>query len=372
MSQPTLRASGTTDGRIRGGRTSKASTVGTPAANAAAAAISDSDLERALPPRPIDRSTLERQLDELEQLGPYRILGLLGQGTMGKVFLAEDQSRHRVALKVCPGKAVAGKRTYRLEQFLREGRSMARVDHQHVVQTYDVGEDRGFHYIAMELLEGDDLQAMVRNRGPFRYDRACQLVSEAAGALDVMHILGVIHRDIKPENLMLCREGRCKVVDFGLAMETKDSFELPGAIGTAHYIAPEITQGKEAVQASDVYSLAATLFFLITGRPPFTGNSQREVIRQHNQTPPPDVRRFAPGAPAGLAKVISRGLAKHPVDRYEDATQFAKALEPYLVHMPETIASRHAQAKRAVPTHKGFLNSVLASLKQAFRSRFAR
>lgn len=329
-------------------------------------------LDHILPKPAYDRSAIEQQLDELEQLGPFRILGLLGKGSMGKVFLAEDQAGHRVALKVCPSKEVAGKRTYRLEQFLREGRSMARVAHEHVVQTYEMGEDRGFHYIAMELLEGDDLSLMVKNRGPFRYDRACQLIFEAAGALDMMHILGVIHRDIKPSNLMLCREGRCKIVDFGLAMETNDGFELPGkAVGSTHYIAPEVTQGQDASHASDVYSLAGTLFFLITGRPPFTGKTQREVIRKHNDEKAPDVRTINPNVPAGLAQVIARGLAKNPADRYEDATQFAKALEPFLVHVPEGVAKREAQAKARGKVHveTSVVKAFLENVKQEVKSR---
>ncbi len=208
-----------------------------------------------------------------------------------------------------------GDRTIGLEQFVREARSAASIEHPGVVQVYEVNQTSDVFYIAMELLEGGSLRDLVKASGPMDVVRACQLGAEAAEALGHAHKLGIIHRDIKPSNLMLSRGGRCKLTDFGLARidDPNDSFYLgTEAVGTPLYIAPEIVRGKPAEPLSDVYSLAATVCYLLSGRPPYDGGTAKEILDQHVSAPIPDLRERVPDLPAGLGEIIQKGLAKRP------------------------------------------------------------
>ena len=230
----------------------------------------------------------------------FKLLGLLGRGAYGRVFLAEDTDLgRRVALKVVTADAAAksvrrnskagtdtagdfGREA--VAQMVREARAAARLDHPGVLTIFEVGTlpnlgsgGAGGGYIAMELAEGGTLQELVDAAGPMDARRACTLVADAADALQYAHELGVLHRDVKPANLMLSRGGRCKIGDFGLAY--LDDAALPEddagrggrsrVVGTAAYVAPEVVLGNPADAASDQYSLAASLFTLLAGRPPY-------------------------------------------------------------------------------------------------------
>lgn len=255
---------------------------------------------------------------------------------MGKVFRATDVQLHRdVALKVLPTHK-NGKRTFLQEQFVREARAAANLDHPHIVRVFEINEEKAYIYIAMELLEGGDLGSLVDASGPMDVPRACQLIAESAEALAAAHAVGVVHRDIKPANLMLSRHGRCKLVDFGLADlgDASDGFRLPGkAIGTAHYMSPEVVDGDPATPLSDQYSLACTLWHLLIGKPPFAGTTVRGVLLNHLHAAPPDLRELRPDLPESLIKAIERAMAKPPGDRFENVGTFAKALRLHTVPM---------------------------------------
>ncbi len=265
-------------------------------------------------------------------LGRFRLLSILGQGAMGKVVRAEDtQLKRHVALKCLPRQK--GPATYRVEQFVREGRSAATLEHPSIVQIYEVGEAAGHHYIAMELIEGGDLSALIKACGPFDLHRACQLTAEAAEGLAYAAQMGIVHRDIKPQNLMLTRSGRCKITDFGLAQidDPTDGFAMPnGAVGTPAYMAPEVIQRLPATAKSDVYSLGSVLFFLLTGRPPFASRNRAELLRMQVESPVPNLAELRPDLPESLVKVLSRVLSKNPDER-PTADTFAKQLRAHTI-----------------------------------------
>jgi serine/threonine protein kinase len=271
-----------------------------------------------------------------KRFGRYKLLSLLGVGSMGRVFLGEDVNlKRRVALKVLPRKLTEGlDANQSKELFIREARSAARLEHANVVGIYEVDQVQGMYYIAMELIEGGNLQDLVTAGGPMDVGPACQLIAEAADALEYAHRIGVVHRDIKPSNLMLTRDGRCKVTDFGLARldDPADGFRLSTeVVGTPKYIAPEVASGTPAGPASDQYSLMASLWFLLTGRPIYDGGSRREICLQHVNDPLPDIRQLRGDLPAELTAVFAKGLAKDPAQRYGSCSQLAKVLRRFVI-----------------------------------------
>ncbi|QOV89800.1 serine/threonine-protein kinase [Humisphaera borealis] len=273
-----------------------------------------------------------------KRIGRFRLIGVIGKGAMGKVFRAEDIQLHRlVALKVISSRS-SRKRTaaQKHEQFMREGRSSAKLDHPNIVSVYEVSSAADLHYIAMELIEGGNLKDLVTAAGPLDVQRACQLAADAADGLQHAHEQGVIHRDIKPANLMLTRSGRCKLGDFGLARLddlTDDGTGLSAAVGTPLFVAPEVALGHEATALSDIYSLGATIYFLLTGKPPFPGEQSQEVLKRHVEELPPDIRSIRPEIPESLALAIWRALAKEPTARFESAGHFARALRLHVIQV---------------------------------------
>ncbi len=269
------------------------------------------------------------------RVGRFKLMALIGQGSMGRVFRAEDTNLNRqVALKILPSRMRLGKREVTIEQFIREARSASMLEHPNVVQVYEVNQSSTIWYIAMELLEGGNLHDLVKANGPMEISRACQLAAEAAEALDYAHRNAIIHRDIKPSNLMLTRSGRCKLTDFGLVRidDPNDTFHLATeAVGTPLYLAPEIARGLPASGATDIYGLGCTLYYLLTGRHPFFGKTHQDVIKMHLSEPPPDLCDARPDLPTTLSQAIRTAMAKKPKERFESAGQFAKVLRVHTI-----------------------------------------
>jgi len=298
-----------------------------------AADVADTGDDRAAKPTPLPGRSWAGK-----RFGRFKIVQLIGKGAMGSVFRAEDiRLKRHVALKVLPKPDPDnGDDAYKAEQFIREARSAARLDHPHIVRIYEVDEYKGWLYIAMELIEGGNLHALVKTTGPLDASKACALGAEAAEALHDAHKMGVLHRDIKPANLMLTRDGRCKLTDFGLARleDPEDGFDMPTqAIGTPSFVAPETTVGQPATAQTEVYSLGATLFFLLTGRPVFPGKTVKDVVRHHRKTPAPRLDEVNPDLPADLADDIAKALAKKADDRFESCHQFAMVLRRHTVQV---------------------------------------
>jgi hypothetical protein len=256
-------------------------------------------------------------------LAHFRIDGLLGKGGMGEVYRATDLALDRpVALKTVP--ATVAQDPARRERLFREARAQARLQHPNVCHIYYVGEQDGVLFFAMELVAGESLAERVA-RGPVPPVEAIELVRQAALGLREAQRHGFTHRDVKPSNLMCDREGRVKVVDFGLVTRghvlpldaIAASSTETGAVGTPLYMAPEQASGEADLRA-DIYALGATLHHLISGRPPFAGASLDELATQHRSEPRPKLQ--APGVRprvlSALDAVIARMMAKAPEDRY--------------------------------------------------------
>ncbi len=252
-------------------------------------------------------------------LGHFKLLRLVGEGKMGRVIQARDVNLQRiVALKVLCKRLPGIAASKRVDQFFREARSAAQIDHPNVVHIYEINQHDGWWYIAMEMLEGGNLAQAIKAAGPLSAQKACAVIADAASALAVAHEMGILHRDIKPTNLMLTRQGRCKVTDFGLVHmdDPNDPFQFTHkAVGSPLFMAPEMILKREQTPAIDVYSLGATLFSALTGRAPYSGQTLEEVLKKHVKAPVPELRTHLPTCSQSLATLVSRCLAKSPGER---------------------------------------------------------
>jgi serine/threonine-protein kinase len=209
-----------------------------------------------------------------QSLGGYELIRKLGEGGMGATYLARQVSMDRlVALKVLK-KGLAKKAGF-VERFVREAHLAGRLSHANIVQALDVGEAGGFHYLAMDYVEGQTASALIPSGGAMPEAQALDIALQVARALEAAHRQGIVHRDVKPENILVTAEGIAKLCDFGLAREAEGESGLTQtgtALGTPHYIAPEQARGEGGVDVrADIYSLGATLYHLVTGRTPFEG-----------------------------------------------------------------------------------------------------
>jgi serine/threonine protein kinase len=256
-------------------------------------------------------------------LGPYQIVMPIGRGGMGTVYLARDNRVPRLlALKVLPpNRAKAEERL--LARFRREMDISRRVAHPNLTQTYDVGEAEGVYYIAMEYIAGQSLFRLVSTYGPLPVGRAARLFAQVAAGLEHAHDQGLIHRDLKPSNILITPRDQVKVLDLGLALiegEVVEDHKVVGGkgyvVGSMDYIAPEQTEDAAAVgPRGDLYALGCTLYFALTGQPPFPGGDTMSKIRRHRKESPPPLAELNPLIPAGFAAVVQPLLAKQPEDR---------------------------------------------------------
>jgi ABC-type transport system substrate-binding protein/tRNA A-37 threonylcarbamoyl transferase component Bud32/streptogramin lyase len=254
-------------------------------------------------------------------VGGFRVVSLIGEGAMGKVYLAEGvEVQHRVALKLLSPELANDERFRR--RFLRESQLAASLDHPHIVRTLAAGEDDGLLYLAMAYVEGSDLRELLRNEGKLEPERALHLVSQAADALDAAHAAGLVHRDVKPANILVteAREGEhVYVCDFGLARHVSSVSSLTserGFIGTVDYVSPEQIEGGPVDDRADVYSLGCVLFECIAGVRPFDRESELAVIFAHLNTSPPLLTDLRPELPEVFNVVFATALAKAPGDRF--------------------------------------------------------
>ncbi len=263
-------------------------------------------------------------------LGDYRVLRELGRGGMGVVYEAEqiETGRH-VALKLLPPRVQGSPET--VERFLREGRLAASLSHPRSTFIYAAGEVDGKFYIAMELMPGGTVKDVVDREGPLPVGRAVDYVLDAIDGLEAAHAVGVIHRDVKPSNCFLDADGRVKVGDYGLSKSLAPGAELTrtGAfLGTPLFAAPEQIRGEAVDARTDIYALGATLYFLLTGRGPFTGNAA-QVIAKISSDAPPLLRTLRPDLPRDLERLVARSLEKDPERRFADADELRRALAPF-------------------------------------------
>jgi serine/threonine protein kinase len=266
-----------------------------------------------------------------ERIGGMRILSELGAGGMGRVYACHDEGLDRtVAVKTLLPEVLA--QPGMKDRFVREARALARVRSNHVVAVFQVGEEDGVPFMVMEYLEGDDLDGVLKEGGPLDEKRAVDFTLQAIDGLAAAQAAGIIHRDVKPANLYIADEndGTVKLTDFGLARPMDGSADLTQAglvVGSPHYLAPELARGKTATVQSDIYALGATLFEMLSGKPPFTGNTPLEVLTSHLTKPLPELS--APVSPQ-LRETVRAMLAKEAQGRPDSYESLAMRLKDAL------------------------------------------
>jgi serine/threonine kinase PknH len=260
------------------------------------------------------------------KFGPYYLKRLIGAGGFGEVYEAEDTVKDRiVALKLLP-EAMSKDDVFR-KRMKREAHAAGRLQEPHVVPIHDYGEIDGLLYVDMRLIDGADLHSVLADQGPLDPARAVAIVRQVAAALDAAHEIGVMHRDVKPENILITRDDFAYLVDFGLATAASDErlTQMGTMVGTFSYMAPERFRNKEVTNRSDVYSLACVLHECLTGSRPFKSDSLSSLITDHLTAPAPRPSQIRPGVPIGLDRVIARGMAKQPEDRFATSGDLALA-----------------------------------------------
>ncbi|MEM6755597.1 MAG: serine/threonine-protein kinase [Planctomycetota bacterium] len=255
-------------------------------------------------------------------VGKYSVRLLLGRGGMGAVYEALDTALQRhVALKVLPSAFTQNRQA--LQRFIREAQLAAKLNHPNVVTVYDVGDDHGTYFIAMELVRGKSADDLIRSGVKLHHTQATRMTAYACKALSVAHAQGLIHRDIKPANLLVAHDKTVKLADFGLAKlhaaadHTLTSKDV--VLGTPKYMSPEQCQNEPIDARSDIYSLGATYFALLTGKAPYDDGSTMQILFAHCSKPVPDPRELAPHVPEACVAVVQKAMAKNPADRYASA-----------------------------------------------------
>jgi serine/threonine-protein kinase len=302
-----------------------------------------------------------RQLADMERSGQqipgYKLLGKLGSGAMATVYKARQLSLDRlVAIKVLPRKFTQSPQF--IERFYAEGRAAAQLNHPNIVQAYDVGKAGDYHYFVMEYVDGRTVYDDIIKHKRYNEDDAIDIMIQIAEALQHAHDRGLIHRDVKPKNIMLTREGVAKLADMGLARALTDKeaaeAERGKAFGTPYYISPEQIRGELRIgPQTDIYSLGATFYHMVTGNVPFDGKNPSDVMHKHlkNELVPPD--HVNPKLSARVAEVIEMMMAKDPRKRYQSCRDLLVDL-------------RAIRAKKDPPiAHKDIAVTDLASLAQA-------
>ena len=272
------------------------------------------------------------------RLGPYEIIGLIGEGGMGQVYRATDTRLDRiVAIKMLPASLAAD--PVRRERFEREARSVSRLEHPHICPLYDVGEHEGHLYIVMQFLDGETLAERIA-RGPLSIVHTLEFGIQIAEALAAAHRAGIVHRDLKPGNVMLTRAG-ARLLDFGLARpvttqnpdrppplaDRTETLTTEGTVlGTLHYMAPEQLDGREVDTRADVFAFGAVLFEMVTGLKAFDGESPARVMSAILRDEPARVSTLVPITPAGLDALIHACMAKDPNERWQELSDVARQL----------------------------------------------
>ncbi|MCZ7645352.1 MAG: serine/threonine protein kinase [Planctomycetota bacterium] len=266
----------------------------------------------------------------------FEILSRLGHGAMGAVYKARQISMDRiVALKILPPK-LARDLTFR-ERFFREARASGRLDHLHIVHGIDVGEHQGVTYFAMEFVDGNTVKSELQAKGRLPWREAVDICRQVANALGyAWKAQGLVHRDIKPDNMMLTRDGVAKLCDLGLAKEVQKAEEAAltqsgQAVGTPHYISPEQAKGKTDIDTrSDLYSLGASLYHMVSGKVPFEAPTPTAVMVMHVTDEAPSPRAHAPDLPEELEWIVAKAMAKEPADRYQTPADMEADLKALL------------------------------------------
>lgn len=326
-------------------------------------------------------------------LGKYKLLQPLGNGAMGTVYLAEHKvMRHRVAIKVLARHLMTTPNI--VDRFEREARAAAVIHHPNVVRAFDVDCEGDIHFLVMEYVQGEDLRKLVEKSGPLEPRQAAEYIRQVALGLHEAHRNGLVHRDIKPANLLLDKSGLVKILDLGLARlddENANSVTVMAdvqVLGTVDYLAPEQAVNSHNIDGrADLYSLGCTLYFLLTGVPPFPKGSAAERMLKHQMRRPLDIRKRRLGVPDALVSICNRLMEKQPDKRFATAGDAADALADFLAGRYQSdsigdltfaedadtsgssIAGKTSQSSSLGPARGGSSTAAGASLSQTVSDR---
>src|SRR6266513_3049454 len=273
--------------------------------------------------------------------GRYELDGVVGRGGMAEVYRARDLRLDRIVAVKTLSDGLARDQTFQA-RFRREAQSAASLNHPSIVAVYDTGEDMSepahVPYIVMEYVDGRTLRDLLRDDRRLLPERALEITDGVLRALDYSHRNGIVHRDIKPGNVMLTRTGEVKVMDFGIARAVSDAqatmTQTAQVIGTAQYLSPEQARGERVDARSDLYSTGCLLYELLTGRPPFLGDSPVAIAYQHVRENPVPPSRLDPEIPAWADAIVLRSMAKSPDERYQSAAEMGTDIKRALSGVP--------------------------------------
>lgn len=310
--------------------------------------------------------TLETPKEELTTgatfAGRYQIIEELGKGGMGKVYKALDtRIQEKIALKLIKPEIASDRKT--IERFSNELKMARKISQRNVCRMYDLGEEKGSHYITMEFVPGEDLHRLIRKVGQFSAGKTISIAKQVCEGLAEAHRLGVVHRDLKPQNIMVDEEGNVRIMDFGIARSIKAE-GITGAgvmIGTPEYMSPEQAEVKDIDHRSDIYSLGVILYEMVTGRLPFEGETPLAIAMKHKSETPQDPKKLNPQLPQELSRVILKCLEKDKEKRYQSAEQIFSELVDIERGMPTT--------ERVIPPKKPITSreiTVTIGLKKLF------
>jgi serine/threonine protein kinase len=297
-----------------------------------------------------------RRLQDL-LIGNYDVLDRLGAGGMGTVFKARHRRMKRiVALKVL-SRSLSKDDTF-VQRFQREVETIARLTHTNIVMAYDADEAEVGHFLVMEFISGNDLSSVVQKQGPFTLPAAISCALQTARGLEYAHGQGIIHRDIKPANLLRDAQGVVKITDLGLARLNAANdptgvsggglTQAGGILGTVDYMSPEQALDSTTIDhRADIYSLGATLYFLLVGKAPYQGDSLMATLLKHREAPIPSIRSSRPEVPPSLDDVFRRMVAKRAEDRYQTMADVVRALE----ELQRTVGGTPALPVSVPPLH---------------------
>ena len=264
----------------------------------------------------------------------YEIVGKIGTGGMSDVYKALDLTLGRnVAIKVL--KPEFSEDLNFVTKFRTEAQSAAGLEHPNIVNIYDVGSERGMHYIVMEYVEGITLKTYIEKKGQLSFKEAVSIAIQVGRGIEAAHNKGIIHRDIKPQNIIISTEGKVKVTDFGIARAANSNTISSDVMGSVHYSSPEQARNGFVDGKSDIYSLGIVMYEMVTGRVPFDGDTTVAVAIQHLQEEMVSPSAYAPNLPISMEKIILKCTQKNPDRRYESMTALLADLRKALVSPDE-------------------------------------
>jgi eukaryotic-like serine/threonine-protein kinase len=286
--------------------------------------------------------------------GRYKILDMIGGGGMANVYLAHDMILDRdVAVKMLRLDLTNDEEFIR--RFHREAQSATSLNHPNIVNIYDVGEENDLYYIVMEFVDGQTLKQYIQQYSPIRVEEAVGIMSQLTSAIAHAHQNHIVHRDIKPHNILVDRNGKVKITDFGIAMALSATSitQTNSVLGSVHYLSPEQARGGMANKKSDIYSLGIVMFELITGRLPFSGESAVSIALKHLQSETPSLRRWNTNIPQSVENIVLKATAKDPFHRYNNVEEMGEdlrtALFPERFHESKFMIPEDNDATKAIP-----------------------